>query len=138
MEILVLNGGCNMITELTNMAVEIERVDNKIFLALTMRGTLTHDDYIEMTSMVEQQLKQINQPTINALVDITELERWTVHAAWDDLKFGLKHQHQFQKIAIIGNQNWQQMLSKVSDWLVKGDVHYFENKQQASNWITAA
>ena len=81
MEILVLNGGYKMITELTNMSVEIERVDNKIFLALTMRGTLTHDDYIEMTSMVEQQLKQINQPTINALVDITELERWTGHAA---------------------------------------------------------
>jgi hypothetical protein len=122
-------------TQLSNFSVELEYSDTKVFLSLVIHGTLSHEDYMEMTPMLESVFDEIDHPTINALIDITDLEGWTLHAAWDDLQLGLNHGRQFKKIAIIGNQHWQQMLSKVGDWFVAGDVHYFENKDPAIGWL---
>lgn len=58
-----------------------------------------------------------------------------LRAAWDDFKLGLKHGNEFDKIAIYGNKKWQEYLSKIASWFISGDVKFFEDANEALEWL---
>ena len=117
------------------LSIGIERINENFFLSLKATGKLTHDDYKAITPMIESALEGVDQPKIKALVDGTELEGWEMRAAWDDFKIGLKHGSEFEKIAIYGNKRWQEMSAKVGSWFVSGEVKYFDNRDEALDWL---
>jgi hypothetical protein len=69
------------------------------------------------------------------LIDGTELEGWELRAAWDDFKIGLKHNNKVNKVAIYGNKNWQQMSAKIGNWFISGEIKYFSDLVEASEWL---
>ncbi|BFM09401.1 STAS/SEC14 domain-containing protein [Halioxenophilus aromaticivorans] len=117
------------------LAIGINRTSNTFFLTLKAVGKLTHEDYETMTPVIESALTGVKNPTINALIDGTELEGWEPRAAGDDFKLGLKHGSQFKNIAIVGNKQWQQVAAKIGTWFVGGQVKYFENETEALGWV---
>jgi hypothetical protein len=117
------------------ISIDIERTENHFFLSLKMLGTLTHEDYEEITPKLESALAEVREPKIDALVDLTELEGWTLRAAWDDFKLGVIHGTEFEKIAILGHEDWQETFSKVGSWFVRGEVKYFEDRKAALAWL---
>ncbi|WP_127558275.1 STAS/SEC14 domain-containing protein [Saccharospirillum alexandrii] len=117
------------------LTVGIERVSDRFFLSLKARGTLTHADYETITPMIDSALAEVKNPKVSMLIDGTELEGWEVRAAWDDFKLGLKHGNEFQKIAIYGNKEWQQTVSKMASWFVSGEVAFFEDESAAIAWL---
>ena len=74
-------------------------------------------------------------PNVNVLLDVTELDGWELRAAWDDFKLGLKHNNEFNKIAIYGNKQWQKSATKIADWFTTGEIKYFEHYADACNWF---
>ena len=119
------------------LSVGIERVDNSFFLSLKAVGTLTHEDYKIITPLIDSALEQVKHPHVNVLIDGTELEGWELRAAWDDFKLGLKHNNDFNRIAIFGNKNWQEITAKVGNWFISGEVKYFDNMGDALNWLNS-
>ena len=117
------------------LSIGIERVDNDFFLSLKVTGKLTHEDYEEITPMIDAALDGIEDPKIKAYIDGSEFEGWELRAAWDDLKLGLKRGGEFEKIAIFGNKKWQEYSAKVGSWFISGEVKYFENEDGALNWL---
>lgn len=117
------------------LSIGIERMNSDFFLTLKASGKLTHQDYKAITPMIDAALAGVQQPKINALIDGTELDGWEPRAAWDDFKLGLKHGHQFVKIAIFGNKGWQEIAAKIGSWFVAGDVKYFDNEEAALAWL---
>lgn len=117
------------------LSLGIERVDNRFFLTIKVSGKLTHEDYQVMVPMVDSALIGVKQPKISALVDITELQGWDLQAAWDDFKFGLKHGSEFEKIALFGNENWQEWAAKIGTWFISGELKYFEQTEEAMSWL---
>ncbi|MCK4842911.1 MAG: STAS/SEC14 domain-containing protein [Methylococcales bacterium] len=63
--------------------------------------------------MVDSALEGIKQPRLKVFVDGSKLEGWEPRAAWNDFKFGLKHNGEFEKIAIFGNKKWHPGLFQV-------------------------
>lgn len=124
-----------MTTTKHGLSIGIERVDKHIFLSLKAVGTLTHDDYTIINPLIESALEGIKQPEINVLVDGTELQGWELRAAWDDFKLGLKYNNEFKNIAIVGNKHWQELAAKVGSWFISGNIQYFENIDDALNWL---
>ncbi|ARN74738.1 STAS/SEC14 domain-containing protein [Oceanicoccus sagamiensis] len=117
------------------LSVGISRVNNDFFLQLKVTGKLTHDDYQTFIPLLENALGGVNNPQINALVDCLALEGWELRAAWDDFKLGLKHGSEFKKIAIVGNKPWEQWAAKIGSWFIHGEMAYFENREEALNWL---
>ena len=117
------------------LSIGIERTDDDFFLSLKAIGKLTHDDYEIITPMIESALEGVDHPKIKAIFDGTELEGWELRAAWDDFKIGLKHGSEFEKIAIYGNKRWQEISAKVGSWFMSGEVKYFENRDDALEWL---
>lgn len=120
------------------LLIGIERVNENIFLSLKAQGRLTHQDYLTITPMIDSALSEVKNPKVKVFIDGTELDGWEARAAWDDFKLGLKHNNEFEKIAIYGNKKWQQMSAKVGSWFVSGEVKYFEDEGDALSWLDKA
>jgi hypothetical protein len=117
------------------LSIGIERYKDTFFLSLKVVGHLTHQDYKIITPMLDSALAQVTNPRVDVLIDATELDGWDPRAAWDDFKLGLKHKNEFRRVAIFGNKNWQKFGAKLGNWFVSGEVNYFENWQDAYDWI---
>ena len=117
------------------LSIGLERTGEELYLSLKAVGKLTHADYEAITPMIDSALEGVRAPRIRAFLDMSELDGWEARAAWDDFKLGLKHGHQFTKIAILGHRRWQQLSAKVGAWFVSGEVRYFEDADAALAWI---
>ncbi len=117
------------------ISIGISRINNTFFMKLTINGTLTHKDYEFMIPMIENAIKDIEEPEMIALIDARNFNGIEAQAMWDDLKFGLSHLELFKKIAFIGNKQWEEYAVKISDIFMIGDIKYFNNFQDAMNWV---
>jgi hypothetical protein len=113
----------------------IERVNDEFIMVLEATGKLTHADYEVMTPMLDSALKEVEKPKVKVLVDVSEFEGWELRAAWDDFKIGLKHGSSFEKIAIYGNKNWQELAAKVGSWFISGEIKSFDDYEKAVLWL---
>ena len=117
------------------LTIGMERVGADFFVTLKAIGKLTHEDYEKITPMLDAALRGVDSPQIKLLFDATEMQGWELRAAWDDFKVGLKHGSKFEKIAIYGNRNWQEIAARVGSWFVSGEVKYFESYAEAVAWL---
>jgi len=117
------------------LSIGIERINNHFFLSLKAIGTLTHQDYLKINPLIDAALSGVKDPQVNVFIDATELEGWELRAAWDDFKLGLKHNSEFNRIAIMGNKKWQEYLAKIAAWFISGEVKFFEDTETALTWL---
>lgn len=117
------------------LSIGLERTGRELFLSLKATGKLMHSDYELITPMIDSALEGVRSPRIRAFLDMSELEGWEPRAAWDDFKLGMKHGHQFTRIAILGQKRWQEWSAKVGAWFVSGEVQYFEDENAALVWL---
>jgi hypothetical protein len=125
-----------MKTATHGLSVGLEMTDNQVFLSVKPVGKLTHEDYEQITPMIDSTLEEVKDPKVKALFDATELEGWEPRAAWDDFKLGLKHGKEFEKVAIYGNKKWQSWAAKLGSWFIAGKMEYFEDRKDAVAWLT--
>ncbi|MFO6423562.1 STAS/SEC14 domain-containing protein [Motilimonas sp. KMU-193] len=118
------------------IAIGIERVGEQVFIAIRAVGKLTHHDYEVMTPMFEAALQEVPYAKVDVLADLSQFQGWELRAAWDDFKLGLKHGAQFNKIAMVGNQQWQSIAANVGSWFVDGEIKAFNDRQQALAWLS--
>lgn len=119
------------------LSIGIERSGNAFLVALKIQGKLTHEDYKIINPLLDAALAEVKEPKINVFLDATELEGWEARAAWDDLKLGLKHGSEFEKIAIVGNKAWLKAFAKLGNWFISGEIVYFDSEQQALSWLNS-
>jgi hypothetical protein len=117
------------------LSIGIERIDSNFFMTFKAVGKLTHEDYKTMIPMLESAFNSVDIPSIKALVDCSEFEGWELRAAWDDLKLGLKYGKQFDKMAVVGEQKWLEVSSKLASWFMAGEVEHFDNVADAIDWL---
>lgn len=115
--------------------IGIKKIEDNFFIKMKLEGKLTHEDYETMIPAIEDAIKNTPNAKLNILVNGLELEGWEIQAAWDDLKFGLKHSKEFNKIAYVGTKTWEEYGIKISNWFFNGEIKYFENEQSAIKWL---
>ena len=100
-------------------------------------GKLTDADYAALMPFLEERIAEHKQ--IRMLVDLDGFEGWDLLAAWDDFTFGMTHWHHFEKMAIVGNKNWEKTAAKAMDLLMRSDVRFFDlgERDAAWDWIKA-
>ncbi|WP_226664692.1 STAS/SEC14 domain-containing protein [Microbulbifer aggregans] len=117
-------------------SIGIERTGTeRVLLRMHARGKLEHEDYETLVPMLETAIAGMEHPKIDVLMDMRELEGWEIRAAWDDLKLGVKHGRQFNKIAMVGNKRWQEIAAKIGTWFIGGEARFFEGPAEALAWL---
>lgn len=119
----------------SGFTVGIESAGDEFFVTMKAIGRLTHADYQMLNPLIDSALKGIDHPKLDVFLDASELEGWEPRAAWDDLRFGLRHGSEFRRIALLGHKKWQELASRVSNWFISGEVKYFEDADEAMAWL---
>lgn len=102
---------------------------------LRCEGTLTDADYQELAPKLDALIAQ--HGTIRMLTDITGWEGMEVMAMWDDFVLGVRHWNDFERIAVVGDEGWQEIMTKVADMVTRGDIRYFDStgREDALAWL---
>lgn len=111
---------------------------NGNILALRAKGKLTTEDYEnQFIPDLEQLIEEHGK--VRVLIQFDEdFSGWELGAAWDDAKFGIKHNNDFEKIAIVGGPKYVEWGVKLSTHFMSGEMKTYDSDEleQASAWIT--
>lgn len=117
-----------MIARLDNTANEV--------IAFRAEGKLHHEDYVD-TIIPEINDALSHSEKISLMWEMKDFKGWDAHAAWDDIRLGFKINKNLKKIAVVGEFKWESWMSKCMSPFVKGEVRYFELKDEddAMQWL---
>jgi len=117
------------------IGIAIKRNKKRVFIEVTMLGKLKDEDYKLFVPMIDKVLKEAKGLEVDLLVDMTGFKGWELLAAWDDMKFGIKHRNAFDKLAIVGNKKWEEVSVNMMRHLMKGKSKFFKEREKALSWL---
>ncbi len=104
-------------------------------LWLRAAGKLTDRDYREVfVPRLEAVIREHGKARVLFHLD-PDFQGWTPGAMWDDLKLGLKHRDDFEKMAMVGAPAWIDAVAKLFAHFVSGEVRTFLREHLAEAWI---
>lgn len=113
--------------------ITIEETDNLISVAIF--GEFTLADYKEFEEQVIY--KSRSGSRMNLLLDWRDMLGYTVDVAWEDIKFIREHGSEFNRIAIITNNQWQAWGAWVSNLFIDASIRVFSDYASARAWVVA-
>ncbi len=117
------------------IGIAIKRAKKKLFIEVSMLGKLTHEDYQIFVPMIDKALKEAKGLEVDLLVDMRAFRGWELEAAWDDMKFGLKHRNAFDKMAIVGDKKWEEISVNMMSHMMRGKAKFFKDRTKAVAWL---
>lgn len=104
-------------------------------VALQLHGKIKKQDYEEVIPILKDRIEEFG--SINFYCELIDLEGIEPKAIWEDVKFDVEHAHDFNKIAIVGDQKWTEWMTKFSSPFTSAKVEYFDNteKDKAMDWV---
>jgi len=76
---------------------------------------------------------------VRILIIVENFQGWDSKSNWEDVSFQSQYDEQIEKIAIVGEKRWQEMVEVfVGKGLRSMDIRYFEPSEMAvaRTWIT--
>ncbi len=98
-------------------------------------GRLTEKDYQEFLPKLASLLKE--HSPLSLLIELEDFHGWELKAAWEDFKFGKDHDADFERIAIIGDRQWQRWMTALGKGFISTEVRFFKRDelQEAWDWL---
>ncbi|HEB98967.1 MAG TPA: hypothetical protein ENJ05_05630 [Thiotrichales bacterium] len=107
-------------------------VEDKNIFAFKARGKLTEEDYRQFLPQLEELIRKYGR--ISLYIELEDFEGWEAGAAWQDFRFGLRHDRDFDKIAIVGDKGWEKPLIKFADLVTRTRIRFFHKDEQKKAW----
>ncbi len=117
------------------MPIQFTEEDGGKLLVVHVSGKLLKTDYAQFAPEFERLIRKHGR--IRLLFDMTAFHGWEPGAAWEDLKLGLKHFSDIERLAMIGETKWQHGMATFSRPFTKAAVRYFDhaNAADARAWL---
>lgn len=106
-------------------------------IGVKFSGKITTREYEEtLIPRFEAALKEHAKVRLMYVVD-EGFEGAEAGAMWDDTKLGIKHRHDFEKLALVGGAKWMAWLTKLCATFISGEIKTFslEQLQEAWGWL---
>jgi len=101
-------------------------------LAFRLSGRLTAADYDAFVPRVDAVLARGEGQRLLAILD--DFHGWEPGAAWEDLKFGIRHYADFERIALVGDRRWEEWMAILCRPFTRAEVRYFDASDLDSAW----
>lgn len=117
------------------MAITLKENAAARVLEARVTEKLTHADYQQFTSRFEAMLKQPGK--LNVLFEMVNLHGWEAAAVWDDIKFDMKHFSDIERLAMVGDQSWEKVMSRLAQLFTTAKIRYFDAAaiNAARDWV---
>jgi hypothetical protein len=113
--------------------INIDNSTERLVIASVL-GEFTLTDFREIEKSIELALKF--QGKAKLLLDLTDMLGFTLDVAWEEIRFTRQHAHEFEKIAIVTEDQWLQWSAWLPRNLTDADLQVFENYDDALEWIS--
>jgi len=112
--------------------ITIEQSNNLVNAAVIGEFTLA-----DFKAFEEQSLYKLKSPgPINLLLDLRGMVDYTIDVAWEELKFfNREHNHDFNKIAIVTDDQWISWHTWLSRLFVDANTRAFAEYDEALSWV---
>src|SRR4051812_14364873 len=111
--------------------IAIEETDNLINIAVF--GEFTLADYKEFEDKVIARSRSALK--MNVLFDWHDMLSYTLDVAWEDIKFIREHGNEFNRVAIVTEDQWQAWSAWVSNLFLNADIRVFSSYADARKWV---
>ena len=118
------------------MPIELKEENGDNILVIRASGTLVKADYGPFVAEFERFLGQHGK--LRVLFDISALHGWEPGAAWEDIKFDIKHFADIERLAMVGEKKWQHGLATLWKPFTEATTRYFAHTEvaEAKKWLT--
>jgi SpoIIAA-like len=117
--------------------IEVMSESQGNMIGVKISGKITAREYEEVIiPRVEAILQEYGQARFMYVLD-EGFQGAEAGAMWDDTKFGLKHRHDFEKLALVGGAKWMEWLTKMCAKFISGETKTFplERLPEAWDWL---
>lgn len=114
--------------------ITVEQDKNLVTVAVF--GEFTLADYKEFEDVVRYRLKF--EEKVNLLLDLRDMVDFTLDVAWEEIKFSREHAHDFEKIAVVTDDQWLTWSAWLSRMFVDAEIGVFGGYDEAGNWVAGA
>ncbi|TAJ81189.1 MAG: STAS/SEC14 domain-containing protein [Gallionellaceae bacterium] len=114
--------------------ITIQQTDT--LLNVAVMGEFTLSDFKQFEENALYKLKSPGET--NLLFDLRGMIDYTADVAWEEIKFfGREHNHDFNKIAVVTDDQWLTWQAWLSRLFVDADIRAFSDYTEAQTWVAA-
>ncbi|MEO8060713.1 MAG: STAS/SEC14 domain-containing protein [Burkholderiales bacterium] len=120
------------------MSIQFNEENGGKILVVHVSGKLVKEDYASLVPEVDRLARERGK--LRLLIDMADFHGWDAAAAWEDLKLGVKHFADIEKIAVIGETRWQHAMASFCKPFARAAVRYFDHgaAAEARRWLAEA
>lgn len=96
-------------------------------------GEFTLGDYRQFEREVLERLRV--QGKVDLLLDLRDMQSYTLDVAWEDVRFVREHAHDFRRVAVISDDQWTVWLAWLTRLMVDAEVRVFDEEAGAREWL---
>lgn len=111
---------------------EILPVNDKSILAFKASGKLTNADYQQFLPTLEGLIRESG--CLSLYIELENFQGWEAEAAWDDLRFGLQHDRDFKRIALVGDKAWEHSAIALANFFTHTNMRFFDKDESDVAW----
>lgn len=117
------------------MPVELQTKQGGKVIHVHASQKLERDDYEQLSPYVEGQIQHHGK--IRVLLVLHDFHGWKAGALWEDIKFDVKHFNDIERLAIVGENKWQEGMSKFCQPFTTAEIRFFppEKEAEARAWV---
>ncbi len=120
------------------MPIQMNEENGGKVLVLHLSGRLVKADYEHFVPEFERLVRQNGK--LRVLFDMADLHGWDAGAAWEDIKFDIKHFADIERLAMVGDKKWQHGMATFFKPFTKATTRYFDETaaSEARKWLGEA
>jgi hypothetical protein len=120
------------------MPIRLDEEKGGKIIVVHVSGKLVKADYEQWVPEFDRLAGKHEK--IRLLFDMVDFHGWDAGAAWEDLKLDVRYFDDFERIAMVGDEKWQEVMATVFKPFTKAAVRYFDhaNAAEARNWLVEA
>ena len=117
------------------MSLEFVEKSGGKLLEVHVSGKLTAEDYGRFGPQFDHLIQQHGK--LRVLFEMTNFHGWGMGALWEDLKLDFKHAGHIDRLALVGETKWQELMTKVCRPFTTAEIRYFERSDasKAHEWV---
>ena len=106
-------------------------------VALRFHGKLEHEDFEQLAPLLDEQI-DVEGGSIRLLIDLEDFEGYEdLHALWDHFLLVKDHHKAVERIAVVGDEDWERLLVEYVGRFTNAEVGYYAAKRHdaALEWL---
>ena len=117
------------------MPIHINEPGDRNFLEVHVSGILSQADYKRFVPEFERLVREHGK--LHLLFDMTGFHGLEAAAIWEEIKFDVKHLTDIERCAMVGDKQWQHVMTIICKPFTKAKIEYFDHTDVAGarQWL---